>query len=130
MSREGERAQGAQRNADRQTHIVMSASSRALVVEKEKETMKGNSRVQFRVTSGGLRISTAAAQFARLRSVDTGAFAFPAPFQEEPSAGRRPTRPRARVRTALCTRRASAMNPVARLDTDRREHGRPTPARG
>ena len=52
-------------SADRQTHIVMSASSRALVVEKEKETMKGNSRVQFRVTSGGLRISTAAAQFPR-----------------------------------------------------------------
>ena len=46
--------------------------------EKEKETMQGNSRVKFRVTSGGLRISTAAAQFARLRSVDTGAFAFPA----------------------------------------------------
>ena len=89
--------------------------------------MQGNSRVKFRVTSGGLRISTAAAQFARLRSVDTGAFAFPAPFQEEPSAGRRP-RPRARMHTALCTRRASAMNPVARLDTDRREHGRPTPS--
>ena len=43
--------------------------------EKEKETMKGNSRVKFRVTSGGLRISTAAAQFARLWSVDTGVFA-------------------------------------------------------
>ena len=113
-------------SADTQTHIVMNASSRALVVEKEKETMQGNSRVKFRVTSGGLRISTAAAQFARLRSVDTGAFAFPALFE---SPRRAVALVLVRMHTALCTRRASAMNPVARLDTDRHQHGRPTPAR-
>ena len=88
--------------------------------EKEKETMQGNSRVKFRVTSGGLRISTAAAQFARLRSVDTGAFAFPALFE---SPRRAVALVLVRMHTALCTRRASAMNPVVRLDTGRREHG-------